>query len=100
MPAGRLSSQVGGPINYSFFSFWVFMGFAGFAITLGSLSALQHYENKTGLSDGPTGGWCVRLPVLYCTPWQGMRTSLLLHWVLRRLFIFAVVGQSNQIFLR
>lgn len=53
--AGPLSSQVGGPVNYLFFCFWLFIAFAGWAITLGSLSALQHYENKSGLSDGGNG---------------------------------------------
>ena len=53
--AGPLSSQVGGPANYSYFSFWLFIAFAGWAISLGSLSALQHYENRSGLSDGPGG---------------------------------------------
>lgn len=32
------------------FSLWLFLAFAGFAIALGSLAALQHYENHTGLS--------------------------------------------------
>ena len=71
--AGPLSSQVGGPANYSYFSFWLFIAFAGWAISLGSLSALQHYENRSGLSDGPGGallifcnlpGMLRRLPVL------------------------------------
>lgn len=51
---GKISGQVGGPINYAIFSFWIFMSFAGFAIAMSSMSALQHYENKTGISDGET----------------------------------------------
>jgi hypothetical protein len=50
--AGRMSGQFGGVVNYTIFSIWLFMAFAGFAIFLSSLSALQHYENETGISDG------------------------------------------------
>lgn len=52
MCAGRMSGQLGGAINYSIFSLWLFLAFVGFAIAMSSLSALQHYENKTGISDG------------------------------------------------
>ncbi|KAK9918602.1 hypothetical protein WJX75_005254 [Coccomyxa subellipsoidea] len=57
--AGRISGQVGGPVNYAIYSFWIFISFAGWAIALGSMSALQHYENKTGISDGPNG-WAIK----------------------------------------
>ncbi|BDA49382.1 hypothetical protein COCOBI_13-4940 [Coccomyxa sp. Obi] len=57
--AGRISSQVGGPVNYAIFSFWIFISFAGWAIAMSSMSALQHYENKTGISDG-ANGWAIK----------------------------------------
>jgi hypothetical protein len=50
--SGKLSGQLGGAVNYSIFSLWLFLSFAGFAIFMSSLSALQHYENETGISDG------------------------------------------------
>ena len=50
-----MSAPFGSRLNYFFFAFWLFMAYAGWAIALGSLSALQHYENHSGLSDGTNG---------------------------------------------
>ena len=50
-----MSAPLGSRLNYFFFVFWLFLAYAGFSIALGSLSALQHYENHSGLSDGTNG---------------------------------------------
>ncbi len=48
--AGTITGQLGGVVNYAIFSFWLFISFAGWIIALSCLSALQHYENTSGLS--------------------------------------------------
>lgn len=52
--AGGITGQVGGLVNYIIFSFWIFISFAGWIVALSCLSALQHYENDTGISAGET----------------------------------------------
>lgn len=56
-----MSGQFGGAINYTIFSIWLFLAFSGFAIAMSSLSALQHYENETGISDGAKNCAAVRI---------------------------------------
>ena len=53
---GAFSAPFGSRLNYCSFAIWLFLAYAGWAIALGSLSALQHYENNSGLSDGTGGG--------------------------------------------
>ena len=50
--AGPFTSQLGGPVNYAFFSLWLALGFSGWMIACACLSALQRYENHSGISDG------------------------------------------------
>ena len=47
---GPISSQLGGPVNYAFFSVWLALGFSGWIIGCAGLSALQRYENHSGIS--------------------------------------------------
>ncbi len=39
-------------MNYAFFSVWLALGFSGWIIACSGLSALQRYENHSGISDG------------------------------------------------
>ena len=41
-------------MNYAFFSVWLALGFSGWIIACAGLSALQRYENHSGISDGLT----------------------------------------------
>lgn len=61
--AGTITSQLGGVVNYAIFSFWLFISFAGWIIALSCLSALQRYENDTGLS---VDGKAVLMPLCSC----------------------------------
>ena len=60
--AGGITGQVGGLVNYIIFSFWIFVSFAGWIVALSSLSALQHYENDTGISAGETAATELQRP--------------------------------------
>ena len=48
--AGPMTSQLGGPVNYAFFSLWLALGFSGWIIACSGMSALQRYENHSGIS--------------------------------------------------
>lgn len=37
-------------MNYAFFSLWLALGFSGWIIACAGLSALQRYENHSGIS--------------------------------------------------
>ena len=37
-------------MNYAFFSLWLALGFSGWIIACSGLSALQRYENHSGIS--------------------------------------------------
>ncbi|CAL8462068.1 g1599 [Coccomyxa elongata] len=57
---GTITSQLGGVVNYAIFSFWLFISFAGWIIALSCLSALQRYENNSGLSVDGGSGWAIK----------------------------------------
>ena len=54
-------------MNYAFFSVWLALGFSGWIIACSGLSALQRYENHSGLS--------VLGTTLHITPWSHHRLT-------------------------
>ena len=69
-------------MNYAFFSLWLALGFSGWIIACAGQSALQRYENHSGISDGTIVMTCTHtlLYMLYfCFEHLGLVCSLILR---------------------